>query len=263
MEWLSDPQIWIGLLTLTVLEIVLGVDNIIFISILAGKLPKEKQARARQLGLAGAFVTRVLLLLSIAWLVRLTTPLFTIWNHGFSGRDLILLFGGLFLIAKATYEIHGKLEGEEHTSEERRAATSMAAVVTQIMLIDVIFSLDSVITAVGMVENVAIMIVANVIALGIMLLSAGPIARFVDAHPTVKMLALAFLVLIGTNLVAESLGTHIPKGYTYFAMAFSVAVEMLNLKMRARAAKALALRNTPHEPAPNEPVQPTPPPQRA
>ncbi|MGQ0642294.1 MAG: TerC family protein [Gemmatimonadaceae bacterium] len=247
MEWLTDPNIWIGLLTLTVLEVVLGVDNIIFISILAGKLPLEQQPRARQLGLAGAFVTRVLLLLSIAWLVRLTTPLFTVFNHGFSGRDLILLVGGLFLIAKATYEIHGKLEGEEHTSEERRAANSLWAVVTQIMLIDIIFSLDSVITAVGMVESVAIMIVANVIALGIMLLSAGPIARFVDAHPTVKMLALAFLVLIGTNLVAESLGTHIPKGYTYFAMAFSVAVEMLNLKMRARAAKALLLRDTPHE----------------
>jgi predicted tellurium resistance membrane protein TerC len=254
MEWLTDPNVWIGLLTLTVLEVVLGVDNIIFISILAGKLPRDQQPRARRLGLAGAFVTRVLLLLSIAWLVRLTQPLFAVFNHGFSGRDLILLVGGLFLIAKATYEIHGKLEGEEHTAEERKAATSMMAVVVQIMLIDIIFSLDSVITAVGMVDNVAIMIIANVIALGIMLASAGPIANFVDMHPTVKMLALAFLVLIGTNLVAESLGTHIPKGYTYFAMAFSVAVEMLNLKMRARAARSLALRNTPHEPAASEPV---------
>jgi predicted tellurium resistance membrane protein TerC len=254
MEWLTDPNIWIGLLTLTVLEVVLGVDNIIFISILAGKLPKAEQPKARQLGLAGAFVTRVLLLLSIAWLVRLTTPLFTLLNHGFSGRDLILLIGGLFLIGKATYEIHGKLEGEEHTRAERKRALSLWGVIAQIMLIDVVFSLDSVITAVGMVENVAIMIAANVIALGIMLLSAGPIARFVDAHPTVKMLALAFLVLIGTNLVAESLGTHIPKGYTYFAMAFSVAVEMLNIKMRARAARALALRDTPHELAPNEPT---------
>ncbi|HEV8364185.1 MAG TPA: TerC family protein [Gemmatimonadaceae bacterium] len=254
MDWLTDPNIWIGLLTLTVLEVVLGIDNIIFISILAGRLPRAEQPRARQLGLGGAFVTRVLLLLSIAWLVRLTRPLFSVFGHGFSGRDLILLVGGLFLIAKATYEIHGKLEGEEHTSEERSQARSLWAVVTQIMLIDIIFSLDSVITAVGMVENVAIMIAANVVALGIMLASAGPIARFVDAHPTIKMLALAFLVLIGTQLVAESLGTHIPKGYTYFAMAFSVSVEMLNLKMRARAAKSLALRDTPHETAPNEPA---------
>ena len=254
MDWLTDPNIWIGLLTLTVLEVVLGIDNIIFISILAGRLPRAEQPRARQLGLGGAFVTRVLLLLSIAWLVRLTRPLFSVFGHGFSGRDLILLVGGLFLIAKATYEIHGKLEGEEHTSEERSKARSLWAVVTQIMLIDIIFSLDSVITAVGMVENVAIMIAANVVALGIMLASAGPIARFVDAHPTIKMLALAFLVLIGTQLVAESLGTHIPKGYTYFAMAFSVTVEMLNLKLRARAARALALRDTPHEAAPNEPV---------
>ncbi len=252
MDWLTDPNIWIGLLTLTVLEVVLGIDNIIFISILAGRLPRADQPRARQLGLAGAFVTRVLLLLSIAWLVRLTRPLFSVFGHGFSGRDLILLVGGLFLIAKATYEIHGKLEGEEHTSEERSNARSLWAVVTQIMLIDIIFSLDSVITAVGMVDNVAIMIAANVIALGIMLASAGPIARFVDLHPTIKMLALAFLVLIGTQLVAESLGTHIPKGYTYFAMAFSVSVEMLNLKMRARAAKSLALRDTPHELAPSE-----------
>jgi predicted tellurium resistance membrane protein TerC len=248
---------------LTVLEVVLGVDNIIFISILSGKLPRAEQPRARRLGLAGAFVTRVLLLLSIAWLVRLTRPLFTVFNQGFSGRDLILLVGGLFLIAKATYEIHGKLEGEEQPSEERKAAASLWGVVTQIMLIDIIFSLDSVITAVGMVDNVVIMIVANVIALGIMLASAGPIARFVDAHPTVKMLALAFLVLIGTNLVAESLGTHIPKGYTYFAMAFSVAVEMLNLKMRARTAKALALRDTPHEAPPNERVAAAPPPKGA
>ncbi len=254
MDWLTDPNVWIGLLTLTVLEVVLGIDNIIFISILSGRLPPADQPRARQLGLGGAFVTRVLLLMSIAWLVRLTRPLFSVLGHGFSGRDLILLVGGLFLIAKATYEIHGKLEGEEHTSEERGNARSLWAVVTQIMLIDIIFSLDSVITAVGMVDSVVIMIAANVIALGIMLASAGPIARFVDMHPTIKMLALAFLVLIGTQLVAESLGTHIPKGYTYFAMAFSVSVEMLNLKMRARAAKALALRDTPHEPAPNEPA---------
>ncbi|HJU73917.1 MAG TPA: TerC family protein [Gemmatimonadaceae bacterium] len=260
MEWMTDPDIWIGLLTLTALEIVLGIDNIIFISILAGRLPRAEQPRARKLGLAGAFVTRVLLLLSIAWLVRLTRPLFTVFNHGYSGRDLILLAGGLFLIGKATYEIHGKLEGEEGTTEERARARSLWTVVTQIMIIDIVFSLDSVITAVGMVDNVTIMIVANVIALGIMLASSGPIARFVDLHPTIKMLALAFLVLIGTNLVAEALGTHIPKGYTYFAMFFSFAVEMLNLRMRARAAKALTLRDTPHESMPNEPAPGGPPP---
>ncbi|MGQ0537400.1 MAG: TerC family protein, partial [Gemmatimonadaceae bacterium] len=225
MEWLTNPDIWIGLLTLTALEIVLGIDNIIFISILASRLPAAQQPQARRLGLGGAFVMRVLLLLSIAWIVRLTRPLFEILGHGFAGRDLILLAGGLFLIAKATFEIHGKLEGDEQTGAGRRAGGSFRRVVIQIMIIDMVFSLDSVITAVGMVDNVAVMIVANMIALAIMLASAGPIARFVDQHPTIKMLALAFLVLIGTNLVAESLGTHIPKGYTYFAMAFSVVVE--------------------------------------
>jgi predicted tellurium resistance membrane protein TerC len=232
-DWLTDPNAWVGLLTLTVLEIVLGIDNIIFISILAGKLPKEQQARGRRVGLLGAFVTRLLLLLSIAWIVRLTRPLFEVFDHPVSGRDLILLAGGLFLIGKATFEIHNKLEGEEHGPEgARRAKPSFASVVTQIMLIDIVFSLDSVITAVGLAEHISIMVAANVIALVIMLSAAGPISGFVDRHPTIKMLALAFLLLIGTNLVAEGVGFHIPKGYTYFAMAFSVLVEMLNLRLR-------------------------------
>jgi predicted tellurium resistance membrane protein TerC len=235
MDWLTDPNAWIGLLTLTVLEIVLGVDNIIFISILAGKLPEDDRAKARRLGLLGAFVTRILLLLSIAWVVRLTTPLFTVASVGVSGRGLILIIGGLFLIGKATHEIHDKLEGGEHGETESKAGRSLAAVVAQIMVIDIVFSLDSVITAVGMVDQVSIMIGANVIALGIMLAASGPISRFVDRHPTVKMLALSFLVLIGTNLVAEGIGQHIPKGYTYFAMAFSVVVEMLNIRIRSRA----------------------------
>jgi predicted tellurium resistance membrane protein TerC len=235
MDWLTDPSTWIGLLTLTVLEIVLGVDNIIFISILAGKLPEDQRARARRLGLMGAFVSRVLLLLSIAWVVRLTAPLFTVLGVDVSGRGLILILGGLFLIGKATHEIHEKFEGDEAAETAARAARSLAAVVAQIMVIDIVFSLDSVITAVGMVDEVAIMIAANVVALGIMLFASGPISDFVDRHPTVKMLALSFLVLIGTNLVAEGIGQHIPKGYTYFAMAFSVLVEMLNIRVRGRA----------------------------
>ena len=235
MDWLTDPSTWIGLLTLTVLEIVLGVDNIIFISILAGKLPEHQRARARRLGLMGAFVSRVLLLLSIAWVVRLTAPLFTVLGVDVSGRGLILILGGLFLIGKATHEIHEKFEGDEAAETAARAARSLAAVVAQIMVIDIVFSLDSVITAVGMVDEVAIMIAANVVALGIMLFASGPISDFVDRHPTVKMLALSFLVLIGTNLVAEGIGQHIPKGYTYFAMAFSVLVEMLNIRVRGRA----------------------------
>jgi predicted tellurium resistance membrane protein TerC len=240
MDWFSDPQAWIGLLTLTVLEVVLGIDNIIFISILAGKLPPEQQPRARRLGLLGAFVSRLMLLLSIAWIVRLTQPLFSVLDHPVSGRDLILLLGGLFLIGKATFEIHNKLEGEEHgASGGAVVATSMAKVVGQIMLIDIVFSLDSVITAVGMVSEISVMIIANVIALSVMLAAVGPINRFVDRHPTVKMLALSFLVLIGTNLVAEGAGFHIPKGYTYFAMAFAVLVEMLNIKLRRGSAVKL------------------------
>lgn len=244
MDWLTDPSAWIGLLTLTALEIVLGIDNIIFISILSSKLPKADQGRARKLGLMGAFVTRVLLLLSIAWIVRLTAPLFTLAGIAFSGRALILLVGGLFLIGKATYEIHDKLEGEPAGAAASRVARSLTAVVVQIMFVDIIFSLDSVITAVGMVSHVTIMIGANIIALGVMLMAAGPISDFVDRHPTVKILALAFLVLIGTNLVAEGLGQHISKGYTYFAMAFSFFVEMLNLRLRKKN-EAVELRDTP------------------
>jgi len=248
MSWLSDPNGWIGLLTLTGLEIVLGVDNIIFISILSGTLPQAQQPRARRLGLLGAFVTRVLLLMSIAWIVKLTRPLFTLIGHGVSGRDLILIVGGLFLIGKSTFEIHSKLEGEEHGGQGAgKAARSLAAVVTQIMLVDIVFSLDSVITAVGMVDDGSLMITANVIALGLMLAAAGTISAFVDKHPTIKMLALSFLVLIGTNLMAEGFGVHVPKGYTYFAMGFSVLVEMLNLKLRKNAQKAVHLRSRDYE----------------
>ena len=240
MDWFSDPNAWLGLLTLTALEIVLGIDNIIFISILAGKLPPEEQPKARKLGLIGAFFSRLVLLFSIAWVVRLTRPLFEVFGHGVSGRDLILLVGGLFLIAKATHEIHERLEGEEgHVTTKLKA--SLSRVIVQIMLIDIVFSLDSVITAVGMVDQISIMVAANVIALGIMLAAAGKIAGFVDQHPTVKMLALSFLVVIGVNLVAEGTGHHIPKGYTYFAMFFSVMVEFLNIKARARSAKPVKL----------------------
>jgi predicted tellurium resistance membrane protein TerC len=255
MDFLADPGAWVALLTLTALEIVLGIDNIIFISILAGKLPPADQPKARKLGLAGAFITRLGLLFSISWIARLTAPLFTIGAFRFleleareiSGRDLILIFGGLFLIAKATYEIHHKLEDDEPAVDpaadpKKAAARGLVAVVAQIAVVDIVFSLDSVITAVGMVDSIAIMITANVIALAFMLGAAGPISNFVDRHPTVKMLALSFLVLIGTNLVAEGLGQHIPKGYTYFAMAFSVLVEMLNLKLRKSSAKPVELK---------------------
>ena len=240
MDWFSDPNAWLGLLTLTALEIVLGIDNIIFISILSGKLPPDEQPKARRLGLIGAFFSRLALLFSIAWLVRLTRPLFEVFGHGVSGRDLILIVGGLFLIAKATHEIHERLEGEEgHVTAKLKA--SLSRVIVQIMLIDIVFSLDSVITAVGMVDQVSIMVAANVIALGVMLAAAGAIAGFVDRHPTIRMLALSFLVVIGVNLVAEGTGYHIPKGYTYFAMFFSVMVEFLNIKSRARAAKPVKL----------------------
>jgi len=242
IEWLSDPNAWLGLLTLTALEIVLGIDNIIFISILSSKLRPEEQPRARKLGLMGAFVSRVLLLLSIAWVVKLTTPLFHIFSVPISGRSLILIVGGLFLIAKATYEIPGKLEGEDHEGGAK-ALPSLAAVVAQIMVIDIVFSLDSVITAVGMVDQVSIMIAANVFALLIMLAAAGTISGFVERHPTIKMLALSFLLLIGTNLVGEGFGLHIPKGYTYFAMGFSVMVEMLNLRLRKKVPPVHLHRN--------------------
>ncbi len=241
MDWLTDPQAWIALLTLTSLEIVLGIDNIIFISILAGKLPGEQQKRARILGLLAAMVSRLLLLFSLTWIMRLTSPLFGVFGQEISGRDLILLIGGLFLIAKATHEIHNKLEGVEGESDAK-VGSSFAGVIVQIMMIDIVFSLDSVITAVGMVQNISIMVVAVVISVGFMLFFSGAISDFVQRHPTVKMLALAFLILIGVNLMAEGFGQHIPKGYTYFAMAFSVLVEMLNLKLRKVPAEPVHLR---------------------
>jgi predicted tellurium resistance membrane protein TerC len=234
MEWLTDPKIWIALTTLTFLEIVLGVDNVIFISILSGKLPADQQPRARRLGLLGAMVTRVLLLFSLAWIIRLTTPWFTIIGEEISGRDLILIGGGLFLLAKSTYEIHDKLEGEEgHASS--RVPASFASVIVQIMLLDIVFSLDSVITAVGMVDEIWVMIAAVMIAIGIMMASAETISAFVHRHPTVKMLALSFLLLIGMSLILEGFDQHIPKGYIYFAMGFSVFVEMINLRLRKTA----------------------------
>jgi predicted tellurium resistance membrane protein TerC len=233
MDWLIDPQIWIALGTLTFLEIVLGVDNIIFISILSGKLPAGQQPKARRLGLLGALLTRILLLFSLAWIIRLTQPLFTITGTDISGRDLILIFGGLFLIAKATYEIHDKLEGDEgHAS--RKVPASFTNVIVQIMLLDIVFSLDSVITAVGMVDELWVMVTAVIIAVGIMMVSAEPISAFVHRHPTVKMLALSFLLLIGLSLLLEGFDQHIPKGYIYFAMGFSVFVEMINLRLRRR-----------------------------
>jgi predicted tellurium resistance membrane protein TerC len=240
MEWL------VALITLTVLEIVLGIDNIIFISILAGKLPRRQQARARSVGLLVAMVTRVLLLFSLAWMIRLTAPLFTLLGHDFSGRDLILIAGGLFLLAKATFEIHDKLEGKEEHHEGKGRAT-FGAVITQIGLLDIVFSLDSVITAVGMARELWVMVTAVVAAVGVMLVAAGPISEFVSRHPTVKMLALSFLLLIGFSLVADGLGQHISKGYIYFAMGFSVLVEMLNLRMR-RGGTPVELHGVPEVP---------------
>src|SRR5687767_4019197 len=234
MDWLTDPQIWVALLTLTFLEIVLGVDNIIFISILSGKLPEEQQPRARRLGLLGAMVTRVLLLFSLAWIIRLTQPWFTVLGQEISGRDLILILGGLFLLAKSTFEIHHRLEGEEQQSPTYVHPT-FGSVIFQIVLLDIVFSLDSVITAVGMVSQVGVMIAAVITAIESMMAFAGTVGDFVHRHPTVKMLALSFLLLIGMSLVAEGLDQHIPKGYIYFAMGFSVFVEMLNLKIRKKS----------------------------
>jgi predicted tellurium resistance membrane protein TerC len=241
MEWLSDPQIWIAFATLTVLELVLGIDNVIFISILSGKLPKEQQARARFVGLTLALGMRVLLLLSLSWIIGLTEPVFTLFGKAFSGRDLVLLIGGLFLIGKSTHEIHGSLEGEEGEAS-KRVYSSFASVIVQITLLDIVFSLDSVITAVGMVNNLVIMISAVVISIVAMMFFAGPIGQFVERHPTIKMLALAFLLLIGVTLVGEGFGQHIPKGYIYFAMAFSVLVEILNIRLRKKT-KPVHLHN--------------------
>jgi predicted tellurium resistance membrane protein TerC len=241
MEWLANADIWVALLTLTVMEIVLGIDNIVFISILASKLPKERQQRARTVGLGLALIMRIALLFSISWVIGLTAPLFSVLGQEISGRDIILIGGGLFLLGKATFEIHERLEGEK--SHKARAGTaSFGAVIAQILMLDIVFSLDSVITAVGMVDEIAIMIAAVVISVGIMMVSAGPISRFVDRHPTVKMLALSFLLLIGVTLLAEGFDQHIPKGYIYFAMAFSVFVELLNLRARSRQETPVELR---------------------
>ena len=233
-SWTTSAEGWIALATLTVLEIVLGIDNIVFISILAGKLPVADRDRARKTGLSLAMFIRIGLLLSITWVMGLTEPFFTALGQEISGRDLILIVGGLFLIGKSTHEIHGKLEGEEGHGNAKVAA-SFAAVITQILLLDIVFSLDSVITAVGMAEHVAVMILAVVIAVGVMFFSSGPISNFVERHPTVKMLALSFLLLIGISLIGEGFEQHIPKGYIYFAMGFSVFVEMINLRVRKKS----------------------------
>jgi predicted tellurium resistance membrane protein TerC len=234
MEWMSDPQIWIALATLTVLEIVLGIDNIVFISILTGKLPDNQQAKGRRIGLLLALGMRVLLLLSLSWVIRLTAPILTVLGHEISGRDLILILGGLFLLAKSTHEIHQKLEGEEG-AKSTAVRPSFGSVMVQIVLLDIVFSLDSVITAVGMVQQLGVMVAAVVLAMAFMLLFADSISSFVHRHPTVKMLALSFLLLIGVTLIAEGFDQHISKGYIYFAMAFSVFVEFLNLRLKAKS----------------------------
>ncbi len=243
MEWLADPQIWIAFLTLTVLELVLGIDNIVFISILAGKLPAEQQSRARYIGLALALVMRVILLFSLTWVIGLTAPLFSIFGQEISGRDLVLLIGGLFLLGKSTHEIHGALEGEEGHRSATKVYPSFVGVLVQIALLDIVFSLDSVITAVGMVDNLWVMIAAVVVSIVFMMAFAGTIGAFVQKHPTIKMLALSFLILIGVTLIAEGLDQHIPKGYIYFAMAFSVLVEILNLRLRKSKTEPVHLHN--------------------
>jgi predicted tellurium resistance membrane protein TerC len=234
MEWLADPQAWVAFLTLLALEIVLGIDNIIFISILAGKLPAEQQTRARYIGLGLALVIRIILLFSLTWVIGLIAPLFTVLNQEISGRDLILILGGLFLLGKSTFEIHDSLEGEEGHASARVKGTFISIII-QIIILDAVFSLDSVITAVGMVDQVGIMIAAVVVAIGFMMLFAAPLGRFVARHPTIKMLALSFLLLIGLTLIVEGFEVHIPKGYVYFAMGFSVFVEFLNLRLRRKS----------------------------
>ncbi|HEX4955226.1 MAG TPA: TerC family protein [Thermoanaerobaculia bacterium] len=238
----STADAWIALITLAALEIVLGIDNIVFITILAGKLPKDQQLKARRLGLAVALLSRLALLATLSWVVKLTTPLFSVLGHEVSGRDLILLLGGLFLMAKATFEIYDKVEAAHPTEEVARQAkvVSMASILFQIMLLDLVFSLDSVITAVGMVDHLSIMVVAVIIAVAVMLIFAGPVGDFVDRHPSIKILALSFLVMIGVLLVAEGTGKHLPKGYVYFGMAFSLLIELLNMRYRKNVQKGQA-----------------------
>jgi UPF0053 protein HI_0056 len=233
-EWITDPEAWISLATLAALEIVLGVDNIIFISILVGRLPESQRQSGRIVGLGLAMLTRILLLMSLAWMMKLTAPLFTVFNQEISGRDLILLIGGLFLIVKSSGEIKEAINHQDHNESERKNKVSYLGVLIQIAVLDIVFSLDSVITAVGMASHLPVMILAIIIAVGVMMFAAKPIGDFVDTHPTLKILALAFLVLVGISLIAESLDIHIPKGYIYFAMGFSVVVEMINIRMRKR-----------------------------
>ncbi|MER5625977.1 TerC family protein [Streptosporangium sp. NPDC002544] len=236
LDWVTNPEIWIGFVTLVALEIVLGIDNIIFISILAGKLPPEQRDKARRLGLLAALVSRLALLLALAWVVKLTSPLFEVLGQPISGRDLILLAGGLFLLGKSVIEMHDSIEGKTGHGSAKVAA-SFGSVIAQIMLLDIIFSLDSVITAVGMVDQLGVMVAAVIVSVLVMLFASGPISRFVDKHPSIKMLALSFLVLIGVVLIAEGLGQHISKGYIYFAMAFSLIVELLNIRLRTKTAQ--------------------------
>ena len=256
-SWITEPDAWVALLTLTVLEIVLGIDNIVFISVLTGRLPREQQARARSIGLGAALVMRVALLLTISWIIGLTQPLLTIGAFEFSGRDLVLILGGLFLLWKSTTEIHHALEGDEPGhGEGGRATATFGSVIVQIGLLDIVFSLDSVITAVGMADDIPVMIIAIVIAIAVMLVAAGPLSRFVEQHPTVKMLALSFLLLIGMSLVADGFDVHIPKGYIYFAMGFSVFVELLNLRLRRRKVEPVHLRASLEDPTKGSRGQP-------
>ena len=242
MEWIMQPEAWVALGTLTALEIVLGIDNIIFISIIVGRMPEENRSKGRVFGLGLAMMTRIALLLSITWVMGLTNSLFTLFEHPVSGRDIILFSGGLFLLAKSTQEIHQSLEGAEEKAKTSSSSSSFAFTLIQIAVIDIVFSLDSVITAVGLAKDVEVMIIAIIISVGIMMLAAKSISDFVEAHPTIKMLALSFLILVGVTLLAEGAGFEIPKGYVYFAMAFSVTVEMLNIRLRKKAEKPLQLR---------------------
>ena len=241
MEWIAQPQAWVALATLTAIEIVLGIDNIVFISVLVGRLPAHQRNKARTFGLALAMGTRILLLLTLTWIMTLTVPLLNVFKNEISGRDIILLAGGLFLLAKSTHEIHVSLEGKS-SAAKAKVARNFVSILIQIAILDIVFSLDSVITAVGLADHIPVMILAIVIAVGVMMLSARVIGNFVDTHPTIKMLALSFLLLVGFSLMGEGLDLHIPKGYIYFAMAFSLGVEILNLKVRGRTAKPIQLR---------------------